>query len=185
MKIAATTSALACELGTTRRTVSAWLKRDDCPGRRADGSFSVTRWKKWIAANGLGTRTAAAERDPALDGLRRQKLRLQSEKIALEAAAVALQNARLRGEVWSQAEVCRVVVASWRAMILQLRQTKHRISSQLCGRDSGSAARVLSADLAETLRQFQLPEGLANHPFFAKIKEQLEKLHADLRKEGI
>jgi len=183
-RIARTTSQLATACGASRRTISAWLKVDGNPGRRADGSFSVTRWQKWIAANGLGSRTAAAERDPTLEPLRREKLRLQTEVLQLQAAAAARENSVARGELFPEREAARVITDSWRAMILQLRQTKHRISSQVCGRDSGSAARLLSTDLAETLRQFQLPEGL-RHPFYARVREQLATLHNELLKEGI
>lgn len=183
-RIARTTSQLATACGTTRRTIGTWLKMDGNPGRRADGSFSVTRWQTWIAAKGLGTRTAAAEGDPKLQALRREKLKLQAEKIALEAAAVALENARLRGELWPEQDVSRVVAASWSAMIGQLRQTKHRIAAQVCGLDSGSAARVLDADLRQTLKEFSIPEGLARHSFFGKVRAQIEELQAALDREA-
>lgn len=184
MRIAPTTKALAAELGTTRRTVSSWLKREDCPGRTAAGGFNVRKWREWMQTSGVGARTLSATSDPQLEALRREKLKLQTEKIALEAAAVSLQNARLRGELWPEQDVSRVVAASWSAMIGQLRQTKHRIAAQLCGLDSGSAARVLDADLRQTLKEFSIPEGLAKHPFFGKVRARIEELQAALDREA-
>ncbi len=185
MKLASSTKALAAELGCTRRTISAWLKRPDSPGRTATGGFNISRWQKWISENGLGTRTSSADRDPRLQALKNEKMRLQSEKIALETVAVAIQNRVARGELVRMDDAKRVVGDAWGAMLRQLRQTKHRISAQVCGLDSGTASRLLADDLAQTMRQFSIPEGLARHPYFGPLRAQIEELHDVLQEDGL
>ena len=190
-KIARTLSALAVACGTTRKTIGSWLKKADCPGRRADGSFSVTRWKQWISETELGSRSASADRNPRLQALKNEKLRLQTIKIGLQAEVIALQTEHLalqnrvaRGELLSEQEVCRVVGDLWGKMIAQLRQMKNRVSTQVCGLDSGSAARILREDMRACLREFSIPRGLEKHPFFGPLREQLEELHAEIE-EGV
>ena len=178
MKIASTTAALAAQLGTTKRTITTWLKRPDSPGRTATGGFNVARWKAWLASTGLGTRTTAAESNPRLLELKREKLVMQCELIGLQSESIALKNALARGDSVKLDDARRILGNAWMAMITRLRSTKHRISQQVCGLDSGAAEKILSEDIKETMRQVQLPEGYGRDPFWSKIREVIAKTHA-------
>ena len=184
MKIARTIGHLATALGCSRKTVSSWLKKADCPGRRADGSFSVARWQKWIQENGLGSRTTASDRHPILEPLKREKLKLQSEKIRLETDALELQNQIARGELIKNDAACQVVVAGFSHTVTALRSMKHRINGLVAGRTPGDAERIIDREIREALAQWEIPRGLENHPFFGPLRKKLKDLNAELATEG-
>jgi len=184
MKIVRTLGHLAAACGTSRQTLGGWLKLDGNPGRRADGSFSVSRWQKWVAESGLGSRAASADRDPRLDPLKREKLRLQSKKLALETEGATLQNAVSRGELESEMTACHVILDPYRDFIQELKGVKHRVGHIVSGQTSGEATRILSKELTACIARWQLPEVYRNHPFYGKLKAELARLNAELVEEG-
>ena len=184
MRTATTTTALAAQLGATRRTVSAWLKRPDSPGRTATGGFNIARWKAYVAASGLGSRTAAADRDPALAAQKRETLRLQSELISLQTRHLALGNQIARGELANEMAVCKVVVDPFSDFIRELKGVKHRVGHIVSGQSAGDAARILSKELTACIARWNLPEVYRNHPFYGKLKAELARLNAELSEEG-
>ena len=183
-KISRSINELSVALGCTRRTVSSWLKMDGNPGRRSDGSFSVTKWQKWISETGLGTRTNASEKNPVLDPLRREKMIVQTQKIALETESVALGNQIARGTLANELDVCKVVLDPYRDFIQELKGVKHRVGHIVSGQTSGDAASILGKELTGCLARWSLPEVYRKHPFYGQLKAELARLNAELAKEG-
>jgi len=183
MKTARTQKALAAACGTTRTTIGTWLKMDGNPGRRADGSFSVTKWKAWIAETGLGTRTGAADRDPRLAAAKAQKLKLQAEKIALETEHISIENAVSRGELFPEQEAAKVIGGGFGHMITALRGIKHRVNCLVAGRTTGDAELILEREIREALAQWEIPRGLEKHAFFGPLRKKLLDLNAALDRE--
>ena len=185
MRIARTTGELAAQLGTTRRTITAWLKRSDSPGRTAAGGFNVGKWRDWMQTSGVGARTLSADSDPRLLELRKEMMCCQVARQKEATRALTLQNSVARGELVRMDEAKQVIGTAYSSMMLQLRQMKHRVSAVVCGQDSGTASRILAEDMARTLAAFSIPEGLSRHPFFGELKTQLDLLHSELREAGL
>ena len=88
-------SELAKLLGTTRRSISTWLREPGNPGTKADGRYDVAEWQTWCAVNDKKT---VSEDEPTLT---QQKLKL----IAQQTRKLTLQNAILNKEYRSVVEI--------------------------------------------------------------------------------
>lgn len=166
---------LANALGIDRGTLYRWMPKPGTPSKEKDGRYDVEKWRKWQNENSfrtVGNSPMTAEDRATLNSLKGRLLQAKIE-------AVELQNAVASGKMANADEVCRVVTAPFAEMIAALRQTKHRIGSQVVGLSAGEIEKVLNRDLADCMRKWQLGEWAKNHPFYGGVYHLLKKLHAE------
>lgn len=167
--------ALAEVLGVDRKTIKEWLKMPGTPGKAKDDRYNVEDWREWQSANSYKTGdenvdTLVPEDGDTIVALKQRLMRAQAEKVEIE-------NKVRKGELISEEEVCRVVVDAFAGMVSSLRQTKHRVSSQMSGLDSGTASKVLGKDMEDCLRKWALGEWAKKKPFYQSVYATLRDLH--------
>lgn len=67
-------SDLARILGIARQSIHRWMHLPGCPGRKADGRYEVSAWRRFKQSRPSGG-------GPESDALKRERLRLQNEKL--------------------------------------------------------------------------------------------------------
>lgn len=173
--------ALAEVLGVDRQTIKAWLKVVGNPGKGKDDRYDVEAWREWQAGNSYNTSQEldlGDEDEPVtIVGLKAQKLREEISRLTEDTGRLKLANELARGELITLDEAKQVIGNAYSAMVSALRQMKHRIAAQVCGLDSGSAAKVIGKDMDETLRKFSIPEGLKKKRCWLQCSKELDDLH--------
>jgi len=157
--------ALAEVLGVDRKTIKEWLKIPGNPGKNKDDRYDVEAWREWQAANSYNTtqdqETLVGDESVTIVGLRAQKLQEEILRLKQDSERLKLANEVERGELITLDEAKQVIGNAYSAMIAALRQMKHRISSQVCGLDSGSITRRLwFGEMKEPSRSWSSPSAM-------------------------
>lgn len=156
-------SSLAEALGCDRRTLQRLLKLEGNPGKREDGSFSLTAWKLWAMEHGRLKRQVST---PDKNELECRALLLRNEKLEVE-------NAERRGELMHVDEVTRVLTEMVGAFVQGLRGLKHTLSPQVVGVPVGEAAKRIGREIDEHLTRLSLGEWAKKKVFWSVVYAHL------------
>ena len=156
-------TALSDALGCDRRTLQRLLKLEGNPGKREDGSFSLTAWKLWAMEHGRLKRQVST---PDKNELECRALLLRNEKLEVE-------NAERRGELMHVDEVTRVLSEMVGAFVQGLRGLKHTLSPQVVGVPVGEAAKRIGREIDEHLTRLALGEWAKKKVFWSVVYAHL------------
>jgi hypothetical protein len=156
-------SALADALGCDRRTLQRLLKLEGNPGKREDGSYSLTAWKLWAIEH---SRLKKQVSTPDKNELECRALLLRNEKLEVE-------NAERRGELMHVDEVTRVLTEMVGAFVQGLRGLKHTLSPQVVGVPVGEAAKRIGREIDEHLTRLALGEWAKKKVFWSVVYAHL------------
>ena len=158
---------LSKALGCDRRTVLRLLKIEGNPGKRADGRYNLSAWKKWAAEHG---RLRKANTPTDKEALERQALVLRNERLELDLA-------ERRGELMHVDEVNRVLTDMMGAFVQGIRGLKHSLSPQVVGVSVPEASKRIHTSVDEQLTRLSLGEWAKKKVFWSAVSAHLRDLH--------
>lgn len=100
---------LARRLGVSRRTLSLWRSREDCPRARANGLYFVAEWEDFAKSNRL-----KLESENTSVKAQREQVALEREKLALEKARGNLVPADEVAATWTAAAEILFAQITWK-----------------------------------------------------------------------
>jgi hypothetical protein len=134
--------------GGTRKAISRWRK-EGAPDPKADGRWSVTEWKAWMATNGKSpTTTAEEDKQPPRQQLEAKRLLLMNEKLEIEIGV-------LRGEFTKNGDIERHI----RDLVTEARKVGESMPASLAPQVAGLPV----PELEKRLRAWWDEYGLALH----------------------
>lgn len=157
-----TQEALASHVGAERKSIQRWSKRKDCPGKTKDG-YDVKAWRAFVERNNLGG-TRKKSKDKAA---------LECEKLTLENERRRLINAKERGEVMSNDEVCKTLSDMMAGFVLRCRQIPNDLAQEVVGLSPGEATKRIRREMDQALEQLSLGEWAQKKTFWSRVFAEL------------